>query len=152
MELATYGWLPGAYSPVSAARRPGESRFLTPDGHVLHINFNINGKFFRYCEQNDIVVFCLPPHSTHPLQPLGVGLFHSFRPTVAPQSSRRLLPYNNIGINRDLFFPTYKQARVPTYTVDNITSALKKCGIVPFNPTRFLVNPHYLQLRAGPQH
>ena len=108
VELATYGWLPSAYGPVSAARRPGESRLLTPDGHVLHINFNINGKFLRYCEQNDIVVLCLPPHSTHPLQPLGVGHFHSFRPTVAPQSSRRLLPYNNIGINRDLFFPIYK--------------------------------------------
>ena len=66
-----YGWLTNVYDPISKACCPGESRLLTLDGHVSHINY----KFLRYYEQNDIIVFCLPPHSTHLLQPLDVGLF-----------------------------------------------------------------------------
>ena len=38
------------------------------------------------------------------------------------------------GINRDIFFPIYKQARAKTYTVENIKAVFKVTGIVPLNP------------------
>jgi hypothetical protein len=41
------------------------------DGHVSHCTW----LFFEYCLQNNIHCLCLPPHSTHKLQPLDVGLF-----------------------------------------------------------------------------
>ena len=41
------------------------------DGHSSHVSW----QFLDYCLQNDIIPFCLPPHSTHLLQPLDVGLF-----------------------------------------------------------------------------
>lgn len=41
------------------------------DGHVSHMTW----EFFDFCLNHKIVPFCLPPHSTHLLQPLDVGLF-----------------------------------------------------------------------------
>ena len=38
------------------------------------------------------------------------------------------------GINRAIFFPTYKQARAKAYTVENIKAAFKVTGILPLNP------------------
>ncbi len=41
------------------------------DGHSSHVNLG----FLDYADQNQILVVILPPHSTHRLQPLDVGLF-----------------------------------------------------------------------------
>ena len=128
-----YDWLTNVYDPISKEHCPEESRLLILDGHVSHINY----KFLRYCEQNDIVVFCLPPHSTHLLQPLDVGLFSPLQKHYQNIIEDYFLT-TDIGINRDLFFPLYKKARALTYTKHNIEGAFKKCGIVLFNPRTVL--------------
>jgi len=70
-ELGYY-WLTEVYEPCSRKFiRPGEKRLLILDGHTSHVNV----EFCEFCKAHDIVLFCLPPHSTHLLQPLGVGLF-----------------------------------------------------------------------------
>ena len=128
-----YDWLTNVYDPIPKAWCPGESRLLILDGHVSHVNY----KFLRYCQQNNIVVFCLSLHSTHLLQPPDVGLFSQLQSHYRKTVQDNFLT-TNIGINRDLFFPFYKQARALTYTVNNIASAFKKCRIVPFNPRTVL--------------
>ena len=40
------------------------------DGYYSHVTI----EFGDYCETNHIAWYCLPPHSTHILQPLDVGL------------------------------------------------------------------------------
>jgi hypothetical protein len=44
---------------------------LLVDGHSSHVNM----AFLNWCDAHRIVVMILPPHSTHRLQPLDVGLF-----------------------------------------------------------------------------
>lgn len=41
------------------------------DGHGSHLT----PQFDRTCAQNNIIPICLPPHSSHLLQPLDVGCF-----------------------------------------------------------------------------
>ncbi|KAF8540448.1 hypothetical protein BDD12DRAFT_672537, partial [Trichophaea hybrida] len=65
--------------------------------------------------------------------PLDVGLFAPLQLAYQKAIEDYFLP-TTIGINRDLFFALYKEARQQAYTLRNITSAFKKCGIVPFNP------------------
>ncbi len=36
-------------------------------------------KFVEYCEEHKIIPFCLPPHTTHFLQPLNVVLFFAYK-------------------------------------------------------------------------
>ena len=87
-----------------------------------------------------MALFCLPPHSTHLLQPLDVGLF-------GPQH------FYGIGIDehfRDYgegfgfapqhFLPIYLEARRKAYSLANIESAFRATGIVPLN-SRILTKP-----------
>ena len=46
-------------------------RLLMVDGHNSHFST----EFIQYCESHQIELFCIPPHTTHILQPLDVGLF-----------------------------------------------------------------------------
>jgi hypothetical protein len=48
-----------------------ERRLLLLDGHNSHVNL----AFIDYADGNRILLAVLPPHSTHRLQPLDVGLF-----------------------------------------------------------------------------
>ena len=41
------------------------------DGHNSHFS----AELIQYCEDHKIELFCIPPHTSHILQPLGVGLF-----------------------------------------------------------------------------
>jgi hypothetical protein len=41
------------------------------NGHESHVTLEA----VQYCEDNKIVLFCLPSHSTHILQPLDIGVF-----------------------------------------------------------------------------
>jgi hypothetical protein len=45
------------------------------DGHNSHITW----KIIKNAMDNDIIIICLPPHSSHHLQPLDVGFFASFK-------------------------------------------------------------------------
>jgi len=128
-----YDWLTDVYDPISKARCPGELRLLILDIHVSHINY----KFLTFCEANNIVVFCLPPHSTHLLQPLNVGLFAPLQLAYRKAIEDYFLT-TTIGINRDIFFPLYQEASQQAYTLWIITAAFKTCGIVPFNPRSVL--------------
>ena len=44
---------------------------LIVDGHSSHIDLDTS----TFCEANGILLYCLPPHSSHVTQPLDVGLF-----------------------------------------------------------------------------
>ena len=44
---------------------------LLVDGHASHITTAA----IQYCVDYKIILLCLPPHTTHLLQPLDVGIF-----------------------------------------------------------------------------
>jgi hypothetical protein len=53
----------------------GRPRLLLVDGHDSHIT----DEFIERCHEKGITPFCLPPHTTHLLQPLDVGVFQPFK-------------------------------------------------------------------------
>ena len=110
-----YDWLTNVYDPIPKARCPGESRLLILDGHVSHVNY----KFLHYCHLNDIVVFCLPPHSTHLLQSLNVGLFSQLQSHYRKTAEDNCLT-TNIGTETSSSSST---SRHEPWPVANIASA-----------------------------
>jgi hypothetical protein len=52
------------------ARQVGSYRLLILDGHESHLN----QEFKDYCLEHKILTLCMPPHSSHILQPLDVVL------------------------------------------------------------------------------
>ena len=63
-----YGWLSSHFTSSIPPARPV---VLLLDGHTSHINLE-SAKFAR---ENGIILYCLPAHTTHALQPCDVGFF-----------------------------------------------------------------------------
>ena len=70
----------------------GGYRLLICDGHDSHIT----GEFIGHCMDHNIVLFILPPHSSHLTQPLDVGVFRSLKKYM----SNALQPLIRTGIAR----------------------------------------------------
>ena len=56
----------------AAQRRP---LLLLVDGHSSHYD----PETIRFAKEHSIIIFCLPPHTTHKAQPLDVSLFGPLR-------------------------------------------------------------------------
>lgn len=67
-------WLESIFEPQTATV-VGETRLLIIDGHGSRITYT----FVKFCVEHNILVLCLPSHSTHLLQPLDVGLFSPYQ-------------------------------------------------------------------------
>ena len=61
-----YYWLKDHFLVNAVSRRP---LLLLLDGHSSHFE----PKSIKFAKENGVVIFCLPPHTTHECQPLDVG-------------------------------------------------------------------------------
>jgi len=78
----------------------GYTRLLIMDGHTSHVSW----QFFDYCLEHNIIPLCLPPHSTHLLQPLDVGLFGPLQRNYGSVLDN-WLSESNLGIHKGTFYP-----------------------------------------------
>ena len=63
-----YDWLKEHFIPRTATIRP---IVLLIDGHKSHINIDTS----KLCKENNIILYCLPSHTSHVTQPLDVGFY-----------------------------------------------------------------------------
>ena len=101
------------------------------DGHASHITV----EFIEYCWTYQIVPLCLPPHTTHYLQPLDVGCFGP----LSLAYKRQLDRMNQMGIvhvNKADFLKFLRDARAEAMTLRVIQSAWASTGLILFNPDR----------------
>lgn len=64
-------YLEKVFEPGTAEIVNGETRLLILNGHASHLS----SEFLIYALEHDIIILCLPAHTSHLLQPLDVGLF-----------------------------------------------------------------------------
>ena len=129
-------WLEKIFEPESRAIcGNGVPRLLVFDGHGSHITYN----FIQYCLNHDIILLCLPSHSTHLLQPLDVGLFgpyQHFYGQAVDEYTRS--GQNTEGIKKAIFIPFLTFARTSTFTTHNILQSFVSTGIWPLNARRVM--------------
>ena len=66
-----FEWLQSVFEPNTKDRTKGVYRLLILDGYGSHLT----PRFDQYCQDHKIIPLCMPPHSSHILQPLDVGCF-----------------------------------------------------------------------------
>lgn len=66
-----YEWLTRILKPLTRPQDPTTCRLLITDGHSSHVTANV----IAFCMENAIELLILPPHTSHILQPLDVGVF-----------------------------------------------------------------------------
>ncbi len=101
------------------------------DGHSTH---NMTLDVFDLCRENDVILFCLSPHTTHALQPLDVSVFKSL--TDHFSKSVRALAFSkpNIVVCKRDFARVSKGPFERAFSITNIKAGISKSGIFPFNP------------------
>lgn len=126
-------WLKKQFVPFTEARTVGKYRLLILDGHGSHVT----AEFDQYCKENSVVWLCMPPHSSHFLQPLDVSCFAGLKRSYGLKVQEEMRAGIN-HVDKDDFIGLYTKARTATYSSDTVRSGFKATGLVPFNPDEVL--------------
>ena len=85
-------WLKNCFEPATSAKLQGEYQLLIFDRYASHVS----NEFIKFVKANMIICLCLPPHSTHLLQPLDVSIFgplkQNYKKLLAEKT--RFITYN----------------------------------------------------------
>jgi len=90
-------------------------------------------QFLDFCDLHKIIVFCLPAHSSHLLQPLDVVGFQPYRHyhTEAVEAATR----TGCGdFDKAEFLDTIDIIRQQSFKSSTIHSAFHATGLIPYNP------------------
>src|SRR5436190_15814504 len=79
-------WMTKVFMPSVKEKANDRKCLLLCDGHDSHIS----AKFILDCIENNIILFLLPPHSSHLLQPLDVGIFGPLKTILSSYLTRIL--------------------------------------------------------------
>lgn len=110
-------------------RRVGSHVLLILDGHESHKSL----AFQNLCEENKIITLCMPPHSSHILQPLDVGCFAPLKRAYSKEI--RVLALDYIGrIDKKAFIATFAKVFDKAFSKANILSSFRATGLVPNDP------------------
>jgi hypothetical protein len=130
------------FDRCTAKRSNSRYRLLILDGHESHHSI----EFERYCEEKKIIRLCMPPHSSHLLQPLDVGCFAVLKKAYG-QEIEHLIRCSITHVSKTEFFPAFHAAHEATMTKRNIRGAFKGAGLVPLDPEN-VISKLDVQLRT----
>jgi hypothetical protein len=121
------------FNAHTKARVVGARRLLVLDGHESHHSL----EFQELCKENNIYTLCMPPHSSHLLQPLDVGCFSPLKRAYS-REVEALIRHHINHITKLEFLPAFKTAYNRSFTSANICSAFRGAGLVPLQPDTVL--------------
>ena len=144
-------WLQNIFIPATNGGRTTEKyRLLVLDGHGSHLT----PQFDQICSENNIIPICMPPHSSHLLQPLDVGCFSPLKRAyghLVENKARHLVENKaRLGsnhIDKFDFLEAYPQAHIEAFKHETIKNSFAASGLVPFRPERVLEKLH-IQLKT----
>ena len=109
-------------------RQIGSYRLLLLDGFGSHCTKQI----IDYCNPHKIVVFCLPPHSSHLLQPLDVVVFEPYKhyhaEAVEAATHMRCGNFDKIE-----FLDQIESIRQRTFKPSTIQSTFRAIGLIQYD-------------------
>jgi hypothetical protein len=117
----------------TTSRTKGPYRLLILDGHESHHST----EFELYCQEHNIVTLCMPPHSSHLLQPLDVGCFALLKREYGRQIEDLMRMHIN-HISKLEFLCAFRKAFFASMTEKNIQRGFLGAGLVPYDPNRVL--------------
>ncbi|ORU95132.1 MAG: hypothetical protein A6F71_10800 [Cycloclasticus sp. symbiont of Poecilosclerida sp. M] len=102
---------------------------LLVDGHTSHIDLDTS----KFCQENGILLYCLPPHSSHITQPLDVGFFSALKGAWKKAVINYNCKHPGATVNKTTFSPVFREAYLQIVKPQTIMNAFKHSGIYPPN-------------------
>ncbi|KAF8251780.1 DDE-domain-containing protein, partial [Wilcoxina mikolae CBS 423.85] len=102
---------------------------LLLDGYGSHCT----KEFLDFCDDHYIIPFCLPPHTTHLLQPLDVVCFQPYKyfHAEAVDAATRT---GCSDFDKLEFLTALTSIRQQIFKLTTVLSAFHQTGLIPFNP------------------
>ena len=103
---------------------------LLLDGWKSNLEYN----FIKYAKKRKIILFGLPPYTTHFLQPLDVSCFQPYKHQYSEAIDYKL----RTGVskfNKYDFLANLRDIRSQAFKETTVLSAWRKTGLYPFNPS-----------------
>jgi hypothetical protein len=117
----------------TASRAVGKWRLLVLDGHETHHSVD----FEDYCKANNIITLCMPPHSSHLLQPLDVGCFRPLKRAYGKEIED-LMRVGFTAISKEDFLPAFAAAFKAVFTESNVQGGFRGAGLYPHDPEKVI--------------
>ncbi|RVE40996.1 hypothetical protein evm_014353, partial [Chilo suppressalis] len=121
-------WLKEQFVPI----KPQGKVLLILDGHSSHTTAI---DLLELSQENDIILFCLPSHTTQALQPLDRSFFKPFKTYFASETKNWMLSHKDRKINRYIAGKLIGNAWARAATSSNAVNGFRACGIFPYNPS-----------------
>ena len=121
------GWLTDHFLQFAVGARP---LLLLLDGHSSHYQPDL----IRFAKEHDIILFCLPPHTTHESQPLDATVFKPRKQNWQDACHDYIQSNPGKAITKYQFSALLRVAWEKTMMPSIICSGFRRCGVYPFNP------------------
>ena len=108
---------------------PMRPLLLLLDGHSSHYQ----PELLRIAAAESVVLFCLPPHTTHILQPLDNGVFGSLKRCWSEECHRYCSRNPGRVVNRYNFSEIFHSTWMKSMRMENVVSSFRKVGVFPPN-------------------
>lgn len=97
-----FGWMANLFYPsiCDAVEFP---ILVFMDGHTSHINIAISS----FCRENNIILYCFPPHASHVLQPLDVAVYGPLKKHWNDSLNDFAREFKGLSMNRSHFFKVF---------------------------------------------
>ena len=109
---------------------PQNPVLLLLDGHASHCTVEL----IDCAKRNNVILFALPPHTTHLCQPLDVAVFKSLKNEIARTVREAQLINSNLWISKRNVAKMLRITFEKSMNMSNIKKGYEKCGIHHFNP------------------
>ena len=109
---------------------PARPVLLLIDGHSTHVRLDVA----RRRRENGVILFALPPHTTHKLQPLDRGCFKPLKDHFRREANHYMVENPRKFITRFVFGKIFGKVYANSISPSTIINSFSKCGISPYNP------------------
>lgn len=99
------------------------------DGHKSHITLTLAEWARRY----NVILFVLPPHSSHVTQPLDVAVFGPFKAIYYSECQAYMKKYPGANITHYQIAELTNKPYLKALSAENLISAFRRTGIHPFD-------------------
>ena len=111
-------WMEEYFKPSTRSNLLGQYYLLIIDGHAFYVSI----EFIKFIWVNKIICFCLPPHWSHLLQPLDIGVFGPLKQNFKKLLSKKT-HFTTYNIDKADFISLIQKARWQNITSQNIEFA-----------------------------
>jgi hypothetical protein len=123
-------WFVKVFLPDAEKHRnpayPKSPIILIIDGHGSHVADEV----VTLAVKHRVEIIMLPPHTTHKLQPLDVGVFGPLQKAWQKRCVNKVTT-TRIGMQRKDVVREYMLARAAAFKLETIIKAFERCGICP---------------------